>query len=68
MMDLILVVAKKGCTCPRRSAFEENITDSKPVEVPATAYYLRLIDDGSLVRVAAQKTEPESSKKSGGRK
>lgn len=42
------VIAKKGTKCPKEGKPRKYITDSAPVEVPGTAYYRRLIKDGSL--------------------
>jgi len=46
------VKAKTGLSCPMEGQPRKYITADKPVEVPASAYYLRLIADGSLEIVA----------------
>lgn len=43
------VKAKKGTRCPREGRPREYVTDGEAVEVPGTAYYRRLLRDGSLV-------------------
>ncbi len=43
------VKAATGCKCPMEGKPRKYITDSKAVEVPETAYYLRLVREGSLV-------------------
>jgi len=44
------VVAKQGAKCPMEGKPRDYIGDT-PAEVPESSYYLRLIADGSLVRV-----------------
>jgi len=53
MSDTILVKAARATKCPIEGKPRAYITDDKAVEVPATQYYLRLIQDGSLVREEA---------------
>lgn len=53
------VIANKGTTCPKEGKPREYIGDDVAQDVPETAYYQRLVVDGSLVRVA------ESQKKGG---
>jgi len=43
------VRAKSGTQCPKETEPRNYITDAVAVYVPETAYYLRLIADGSLV-------------------
>lgn len=43
------VIAKKGARCPREGRPREYITDAGAVDVPDSAYYRRLIREGSLV-------------------
>ncbi|MDR2551452.1 MAG: DUF2635 domain-containing protein [Desulfobulbus sp.] len=45
------VQAAKGTKCPMEGRPRQYITDGKPVEVPGTAYYRRLLNDGSLVEI-----------------
>ncbi|WP_035216622.1 hypothetical protein [Desulfobulbus elongatus] len=47
------VQAAKGLKCPMEDDPRRYITDEKPVAVPATAYYRRLVADGSLVEINA---------------
>jgi len=54
----MLVKAAPGLKCPRADRPREYITDGASVEAPESAYYLRLVSDGSLVIV----TEKESDK------
>lgn len=42
------VKAAPGLHCPKEENPREYITDNEPVEVPDSAYYRRLVDDGSL--------------------
>lgn len=45
------VLAKTGTKVPVEGKPREYILDGTAQEVPETAYYLRLIEDGSLTRV-----------------
>jgi hypothetical protein len=49
------VIAKEGTKCPMEGAPRKYITDKEAVDVPVTAYYQRLVNDGSLI-------EPEEEK------
>jgi len=44
----MIVIAQKGTKCPKEGKPRKYITDSAPVEVKGTAYYRRLVKDGSL--------------------
>lgn len=56
----MLVKAAPGLQCPMENKPREYITDSEPgVEVPDSAYYRRLVDDGSLTEI---KTAPKRAK------
>lgn len=58
-----------GTHCPMENNPREYITDSTPVDVPDTAYYLRLVNDGSLVEVGTGDQESGTGKtKTGGGK
>lgn len=47
------VKAAPGLMCPMEEKPREYITDAdKGVVVPDTAYYLRLVADGSLIEIA----------------
>jgi len=65
----MLVKAAPGLQCPKETAPREYITDDpKGVEVPATVYYRRLVDDGSLLEVpaSAAKAARTQDQKEGG--
>lgn len=44
------VISKKGTSCPKEGTPRDYIDDKVPQEVPETAYYMRLVEDGSLIR------------------
>lgn len=52
------VVAAPGLQVPKEQKPREYITQDEEVEVPESAYYLRRVADGDLVR-----TDVKSSKK-----
>jgi len=57
------VTAAPGLLCPMEGKPREYITDDpEGIEVEPTAYYRRLVDDGSLVEVVA--TSPKQQKTS----
>jgi len=43
------VMSAPGTQCPIEEKPRSYITDTEAVDVPETAYYLRLIADGSLI-------------------
>jgi hypothetical protein len=47
----MIVQTTPGVKCPMENNPREYITDAEPVEVPDTAYYRRLVADGSLVEI-----------------
>ena len=47
------VKSAPGTQCPKEQDGRQYITDAEPQEVPESAYYLRLIDDGSLIPIPA---------------
>lgn len=51
----MLVKAAPGQRCPKENSPREYITDQQAVDVPATSYYRRLLDDGSLVEAKNKK-------------
>jgi len=51
------VKAAPGLTCPMEKRPRKYITDAQVVEVPNTAYYARLVSDGSLVRIDGSEEE-----------
>lgn len=59
------VQAAPGAKCPKEGKPREYITDNTPVEVPDSAYYLRLVADKSLVKIAAT---AENEDRKGGKK
>ncbi len=66
------VMAKPGTRCPMEGKPRDYIGDA-PVEVPESSYYLRLIADGSLIRVEGLSSNdsiggpPAGSQTKGGR-
>lgn len=50
-MNTITVKAAPGLLVPKEGAPRKYITGDAPQDVPASAYYLRRIADGDLVRV-----------------
>jgi hypothetical protein len=48
------VIAPQGQTCPREEDPRTYITDATAVDVEPSAYYLRLLDDGSLIKPPAK--------------
>jgi hypothetical protein len=58
MSSTIWVKAVGGLKVPREDASRRYI-EAEPFEVPETAYYLRRIADGELVRVDAPKKGKE---------
>ncbi len=47
----MLVKAAPGLKCPKEENPRDYIGDGDPVEVPDSAYYRRLVDDGSLMEI-----------------
>ena len=47
------VKSKPGTKCPMEGRPRKYITDDKAVAVPDTAYYKRLVRDGSLIAARA---------------
>lgn len=60
------VIAAKGTRCPKEGNPREYITDDVAVDVPETAYYKRLVADGSLVEQQAEGTVPDLRTEQGG--
>lgn len=54
-MKTIWLQAAPGVRCPMEGQPRQYITDAAPVQVPASAYYLRLVADGSLKQAAKPK-------------
>jgi hypothetical protein len=50
----MLVQSKPGARCPQEGKPRQYIDDKTPVEAPDSAYYRRLIAEGSLVVVSAE--------------
>lgn len=61
-MDM-LVIAKRGTQCPKEGKPREYISDAKAEAVPDTAYYLRLVAEGSLVESAPVAEKKKSTNK-----
>ncbi len=66
------VIAVRGTRCPKEDNPRTYITDDIAVDVPETAYYKRLIADGSLQLVSVnsvseqtQKTDTDTEKRGG---
>lgn len=55
------VIAKQGTRCPKEGKPRQYITDSEPVEVPDTAFYKRLLADGSLRRAQSAERKVQKS-------
>lgn len=51
----MLVQAKPGTRCPKEGKPREYISDVKAEDMPDTAYYRRLVAEGSLLVVKAEK-------------
>lgn len=56
------VIAQKGTQCPKEGKPREYINDSKAVDVPETAYYKRLVNDGSLIRKEDKQKSTQTGK------
>jgi len=63
MEQMINVVAKKGCICPRENPREPVITDVDPVAVVKSRYYTRLLSDGSLCLMPVKSVKKEKGGK-----
>jgi hypothetical protein len=68
----MFVMSAPGTRCPKESNPREYITDQKPgEEVPDSAYYIRLVADGSLIPAApvipAEAGIQEKAKTKGGK-
>jgi hypothetical protein len=53
----MLVQSVSGSRCPKEGKPREYITDQTPEDVPDSAYYLRLVADGSLVLLEAKASD-----------
>lgn len=63
------VIAAKGTRCPMENSPRQYITDNEPVDVPDSAFYRRLVTDGSLIISNGKAPVSESpNKKEGGKK
>jgi hypothetical protein len=51
------VVAAPGLQVPKEDKPREYITQDEEVEVPESAYYLRRVTDGDLVKVGVKQTK-----------
>jgi hypothetical protein len=57
------VIAAAGIQVPMEDKPREYITDSLAVDVPASAYYLRILADGDLLPAEDQVSAKSSAKK-----
>jgi hypothetical protein len=58
----MFVIARAGTKCPMEGNPRKYITDNQTVEVPDTAYYRRLVTDGSLITAKTSSTQrPDDS-------
>ena len=64
----MLARSVSGTRCPKEGKPREYITDQIPEEVPDSAYYLRLVADGSLITADAEAAETKSPADAGGKK
>jgi hypothetical protein len=65
----MIVKSAPGTQCPMEANPKTYVTDSEPIDVPDTAYYRRLLDDGSLVEAKLDEgsvAEAKPGKKSTG--
>ncbi|MFZ5425366.1 MAG: DUF2635 domain-containing protein [Thermodesulfobacteriota bacterium] len=62
-MNTITVKAAPGVRVPKEGAPRQHITEDEAQAVPASAYYLRRIADGDLVRVPEAATPAKSGTK-----
>ncbi len=65
MEQTLRVIAAPGTQCPREGKPREYITDAEAVTVPATTYYKRLVDDGSLLLETETTTKKKEVKADG---
>ena len=57
------VIAAAGIQVPMEDKPREYITDSQAVDVPASAYYLRMLADGDLLPAEDPASAKSSAKK-----
>lgn len=62
------VQAAPGVMCPKENNPRDYITDSEAIEVADSAYYHRLVADGSLVIAANAVSADAATDKKGGKK
>lgn len=55
------VVAAPGLQVPKENKPREYITQDEEVEVPESAYYLRRVADGDLVKVGVKPSKKSNS-------
>lgn len=58
---MMKVKAATGLRVPKESKPRQYITDTDVVEVPETAYYLRSVANGDLVRTDAPTAKPQKA-------
>lgn len=59
----MLVIAAAGIQVPMEDKPREYITDSQAVDVPASAYYLRMLADGDLLPAEESASVKAAAKK-----
>lgn len=64
---MVKVSAAPGTRCPKEGKPREYITDNTPEEMPDSAYYRRLVADGSLV-IEKASDGAETAEKKGGKR
>lgn len=60
------VIAAVGTKCPMEGKPRKYITDAVSVDVPESAYYKRLVEDGSLLIAPANKPARKKETKTDG--
>jgi hypothetical protein len=59
----MLVQSAPGTRCPKEGKPKEYITDQTAEEVPDSAYYIRLVADGSLIPADAPVEKQKDAKR-----
>lgn len=59
------VMAAPGTKCPQEGRPRKYIMDAEPVDVPDSAYYKRLVADGSLLTAPAGSPKKKEAKADG---
>ncbi len=64
-VPIMNVRAAAGTRCPMEGRPRVYITDAEPMAVPESAYYLRRVQDGSLVKAEAPSATPQQGGRTG---